>query len=347
MLKTNPFLHVDADRIYDPLTDRALVPGEEIYDHFRAFQATGTAHESLERDGWLHRNGTDASRSHRLKIVSLETFTTCNQKCYFCPVSIAPREDYSMTDALFAQIVEELKSFRGTLESVFLQSYNEPTLDRRFIDHVRTLIENGLPVAVLSNGSGFTAAKTDAILDMGGLRYLCINLSTLDRERYQAERGGDHLPVVLRNLDHMKDKPLAQQMNIVVLGTGDATHDADFEAIRERFAGSRFKIEKHVVMDRAGWLDVGLKAADRMRPLAGCDNVGSRPLQHLHITPQGKCVLCCEDYDEKYVVGDLTQNTIAEVLAGDEIAKLRRWVYGIEEAPEDFMCRDCVFARRG
>lgn len=347
MLKTNPFLHVDADRIYDPLTDRALVPGEESYEQFRAFQDTGAAGESLEREGWLHRNGTDASRSHRLKIVSLETFTTCNQKCYFCPVSIAPREDYSMTDALFAQIVEELKAFRGTLESVFLQSYNEPTLDRRFLDHVRTLIENGLPVAVLSNGSGFTAAKTDAIIAMGGLRYLCINLSTLDRERYQAERGADHLPVVLRNLEHMKDKPLAQQMNIVVLGTGDPTHDADFEAIRGRFAGSRFSVEKHVVMDRAGWLDVGLKAAGRMRPLAGCDNVGSRPLQHLHITPQGKCVLCCEDYDEKYVVGDLTQNTVAEVLAGDEIAKLRRWVYGIDEAPEDFMCRDCVFARRG
>jgi hypothetical protein len=31
---------------------------------------------------------------------------------------------------------------------------------------------------------------------------------------------------------------------------------------------------------------------------------------------------------------------------GDEIAKLRRWVYGLEEAPADFMCRDCVFARR-
>ena len=83
-----------------------------------------------------------------------------------------------------------------------------------------------------------------------------------------------------------------------------------------------------------------------MRRLAGCDNVGSRPLQHLHITPHGKCVLCCEDYDEKYVVGDLTQSTIAEVLAGDEMAKLRRWVYGLEEAPEDFICRDCVFARR-
>jgi len=99
------------------------------------------------------------------------------------------------------------------------------------------------------------------------------------------------------------------------------------------------------VMDRAGWLDVGLKAATHGRPLAGCDNVGSRPLQHLHITPRGACILCCEDYDEKYVVGDLTKQSIDEVLRGDELAKMRRWVYGLEEAPADFMCRSCVFAR--
>ena len=230
---------------------------------------------------------------------------------------------------------------------MFLQSYNEPTLDRRFLDQVRTLTSHGLPVAVLSNGSGFTPAKSDAILGMGSLRYLCINLSTLDRERYTRDRGADHLPVVLRNLEYMQDKPVAEQMNIVVLGTGDAVHDGDYAAIRDRFASTRFTVEQHVVMDRAGWLDVGLKASDRSRRLAGCDNVGSRPVQHLHITPHGTCVLCCEDYDEKYVVGDLTESSIREVLEGEELAKMRRWVYGIEEAPDDFMCRDCVFARRG
>lgn len=344
-LTVNPFLHVDRDRVYDPHTDRALVPGDGAYERFRAFEATGTADEGLVADGWLVPGDADLSRRYRLKIVSLETMTTCNQKCYFCPVSIAPREDYAMPDALFTRLVNELTAFRGTLESVFLQSYNEPTLDRRFVDQCRTIMEAGLPVAVLSNGSGFTPAKTDALIAMGGLRYLCINLSTLDRERYVKERGADHLQSVLRNLDYLKDKPLAQQMNIVVLGTGDDTHRADYEAIRERFAGSRFGVEQHTVMDRAGWLDVGLKAEGNGRRLAGCDNVGSRPIQHLHITPHGKCVLCCEDYDENYVVGDLTASTIAEVLEGDELAKMRRWVYGVEEAPADFMCRSCVFAR--
>lgn len=347
MFKTSPFLHNDADRVYDPLTDRTLVPGDPLYASFRAFERGVAASEALREGGWVIGEESDLSRRHRLKIVSLETMTTCNQKCYFCPVSIAPREDESMSDALFDRIVGELTGFRETLEAVFLQSYNEPTLDRRFLDHCRTLHGAGLPVAVLSNGSGFTPQKTDALIADAPLRYLCVNLSTIDRERYAKERGEDHLPTVLRNLDHMKDKPVAQQMKMVVLGTGNEVHDADFAAIRERFAGSRFEVERHVVMDRAGWLEVGTKAEDRNRPLRGCDNVGSRPIQHLHITPRGRCVLCCEDYDENYVVGDLNSSSIEEVLAGPEIAKFRRWIYGLEEAPDDFMCRDCIFARRG
>lgn len=345
MLRTNPFLHIDADRVYDPLTDRALVPGDGAYEHFRAFQSGQIADASLEEGGWVVPRDSDLSRGYHLRIVSLETTIACNQKCYFCPVSIAPREDYAMPDALFERLVEELKTF-PTLESVFLQSYNEPTLDRRFLEQCRTLFAAGLPVAVLSNGSGLTPAKADALAQEGPLRFLCINLSTLDRERYARERGADHLPVVLRNLEHIRELAVAREMKIVVLGRGDSTHERDFDEIRDRFAGSRFVVEHHVVMDRAGWLDVGLKASDRGRRLAGCDNVGSRPLQHLHITPHGKCVLCCEDYDERYVVGDLTTHSIREVLEGDELAKMRRWVYGLEEAPDDFMCKDCVFARR-
>ena len=78
--------------------------------------------------------------------------------------------------------------------------------------------------------------------------------------------------------------------------------------------------------------------------LRGCQVVGSRPLQHLHISPYGQCVLCSEDYDHNYVVGDLRNQTVEEVLTGPEIAQLRRWVYGHEEAPDDFICRSCIFA---
>lgn len=55
-------------------------------------------------------------------------------------------------------------------------------------------------------------------------------------------------------------------------------------------------------------------------------------------------VVCYENYDEVQVVGDPNLTTIQEKLSGPEMAKLRRWSCGIEEAPNDFIYRNCVLA---
>jgi MoaA/NifB/PqqE/SkfB family radical SAM enzyme len=358
-LRVNPFLHDGGDRLYDPLTDRTLLAGERGYVPLRALLASGATlvqpagdaggmpeaeRAWLAEQGWLLPEEEDPSHRFLLKYVSLEAHTVCNQACYFCPVSIAPREDYFMPTALYERIVFELAAYRGTIEAVFMINYNEPTADRRFLDQVRAIKAAGLPPAVLTNGSGLTPERIDALVEMGGLRFLSINLSTLDRARYERDRGGDHLAAVLKNVDYAGDKAVAQDMDMVVLGTGNDDHKRDFEEIRERFRGSRFNVKSFEVMDRAGYLQIGLKPAMPNQKLCGCDNVGSRPLQHLHITPRGQCVLCCEDYDEKYVVGDLSKESVDDVLRGPELARMRRWVYGLEEAPRDFICRGCTFA---
>lgn len=350
--RLNPFLHVGEDRVYDPLTDRTLTAGQPGYGLVRGLLAgTTTVEEAAESErallagqGWLLPADEDPSRRFLLKYVSLEAHTVCNQSCYFCPVSVAPREDYFMPTELYERIVGELAAWRDTIEAVFMINYNEPTADKRFVEQVRTLRAAGLPPAVLTNGTGLTPARVDALVELGGLRFLSINLSTLDRRRYQKDRGGDHLDLVLRHLDYAKDKPLAEQMDMVVLGTGDENHQRDFAEISQRFAGSRFAVKSFEVMDRAGYLQIGLKPAVPNQRLCGCENVGSRPLQHLHITPRGQCVLCCEDYDEAYVVGDLNRESVEEVLTGPTMSLMRRWAYGLEEAPRDFICRNCTFA---
>ncbi len=351
-LVVEPFLHVSPTRIENPLRDRAIVAGDpgfaELVDLLQgkldvdrlAPAVSGT----LAADGWLIENGPLLASRFHLKYVSLESHTACNQSCYFCPVSIAPREDFFMPTPVYQRIVGELQAYRDTIEAVFMISYNEPTIDRRFVELVGILRQAGLPPAVLTNGTGLTPQRVDGLLELGGLRYLSINLSTLDRARYAADRGGDHLDLVLRNLDYLSRLPLADEMVIVVLGQGDDVHCRDFEQISTRFAGTRFTVKRFEVMDRAGYLRIGIKPDRSERRLRGCQNTGSRPLQHLHITPRAKAIFCCQDYDEYHVVGDLTTESVAEVLAGPEIAKLRRFAYGLDEAPADFMCRKCVYA---
>lgn len=348
----DPYLHVGPDRIYNPLTDRTIHEHEPGYRELRAYLANALQREELpsetaallESDGWLVDPNADLDSRFLLKYVSLEAHTVCNQACFFCPVSVDPRKSYFMPNDLYERILGELAAYRDTLEAVSMINYNEPTIDPWFVERVGRIRAHGLRPAVLSNGSGLTPAKVDAIRGLGGLHYFSVNLSTLDRERYRQTRGRDHLPRVLENLDYAAQHRFAETMDMVVLGTGDAEHRESFERIRERYGASHFNVKYFEVNDRAGYLEVGLKVDGKKQRLAGCELVGSRPLQHLHITPQGKCVLCCQDYAGAEVVGDLERQSVAEVLSGPAMRLMRRYTYGLEEAPDDFICRSCEFA---
>ena len=96
------------------------------------------------------------------------------------------------------------------------------------MEQIAILLAHGLPPAVLTNATGLTPARVDAIVKLGGLKYLSVNLSTLDRDRYKADRRGDHLRVVMKNLEYVRDVPLAKTMEIAVRAGRDV-HRREFE----------------------------------------------------------------------------------------------------------------------
>jgi hypothetical protein len=351
-LVVEPFLHFGSERINNTLADTLLSSGQpgfaELHGlrngRLRPADLAPALRADLYDAGWLVESVPDLGGRFRLKYVSFEASAACNQACYFCPVSVAPREDHAIDMDLYERIVAQLAAHRATIEGVSMVHYNEPTADKHFLDRVRVLKRYGLPPAVLTNATGLTPQRIDALVDMGGLSYLSINLSTLDRERYRRDRGGDHLPLVLRHLDYLKDKPLAPRMDVAVLGTGDEQHRRDFEAISERFRGSLFQLCFYEVMDRAGAVPVGLRPPGPHPRLCGCEQTGSRPVQWVHINAKAQCVLCCQDYHEQYVVGDLRLEALDTILSGPRMSMMRRWVYGMEPAPDDFLCRKCIYA---
>mgnify|MGYP001816381671 CR=1 FL=1 len=349
----SPYLHLYEHVILNPHTGRGIAAEDSNYPGMRQLILSGNVlldlddtQQRLADQGWLVREDVDLSRKYRIRWVSLEAHSVCNQRCFFCPVSLAPREPYFMPTELYERIIAEIADLGEPIDVVAMIQYNEPTVDRRFVDQVRCIKDAGLPPAVLSNGSGLTADKVDALEGMGGISYISVNLSTLDRERYARDRGRDHLNRVLANLDYAKDKRIADEMVIVVLGTDAEEHAREFEAIQNRFSNSHFKVQDFEANDRAGYLDIGLTAGTRELVLRGCDYMGSRPIEHIHITAAANIVLCCQDYDEKFVLGNLERQSLREILDSDVYARARRQVYGVEKAPEGFICDNCSYAIR-
>ncbi|MEM8994928.1 MAG: hypothetical protein AAGF23_09065, partial [Acidobacteriota bacterium] len=92
-LIADPYLHIGDDRIYNPLTDELLESGQPGYADLRRVldglpitELEPTALEALVRGAWVVDDNAELDARFRLKFVSLEAHTICNQACYFCPV---------------------------------------------------------------------------------------------------------------------------------------------------------------------------------------------------------------------------------------------------------------------
>jgi len=353
--RVSPFLHFKDKEIYNPLSDTTIRIGESLFQLLQEHQKDNLPLESLPPgeksdlmdQAWIAPPESDLTSRYYLKYASIETHTVCNQSCRFCPVSIAPREPHFMPTALFDRIIMSLAGYRTTLKAVFLNNYNEPTLDKRIIDQVRTIKDAGLSAALLTNGTELTPEKIDALLGLGALAYLGVNIASIQREQFMSFHGKDHLERVIQNLDYAKDRRVAERMAIVVLGDGGDEHAQNYEAICKEYGHSCFEVRIFRAVDRAGFLEEGWKPEVLNKKLRGCEEMGSRPLQHIHVNAHGQCMFCCQDYKGDYIVGDLNQESVGEVLAGPKLSLLRAQAYGLKQAPDDFICRKCVFSLTG
>jgi pyruvate-formate lyase-activating enzyme len=345
----SPFLHDRGAVLYNPVSGASLPKDGEAaraLTRIAAGEPAGVDSSVLEqlRAARFLIEDLDAEvRRTHLLFVSLETCTSCNHRCPFCPVSVDPREREVMSQELFESIVDQVVAVGGRGVVVFLSNYNEPTIDPLFEERCRMLFARGLPVSILTNASHFDPERAARLEAMGRFRYIGINLPTLDPDRYLQLHGTRDLARVVANIDAMRARSLAEETAVVVLGEEDEAHRRDVEAIRERFAPKGWDIKPFKIRSRPS-SGTFVPEPPAKKTLRGCELMGSRPFEHLHVTATAQAVLCCQDYYQKLTVGDLRTQSVAELLGGDTMARLRKWTYGVEEAPEDFLCRHCEFA---
>jgi MoaA/NifB/PqqE/SkfB family radical SAM enzyme len=345
----SPYLHERGGTVYNPTTGESLArdhPGYRALTRIRQglpADAEPAVLDHLRAARFLIEDLDRETRRSHLLYVSLETCTSCNHRCPFCPVSVDPREREVMSQQLFESIADQIVEVGGRGVVVFLSNYNEPTVDPLFEERCFALFSRGLPVSLLTNASHLDPDRAARLASAGRFRYVGINLPTLDPERYERMHGTRDLARVLANVDALRARDLAEETAIVVLGNNDDAHRGDVREIRARFAPLGWEVKPFRIRSRPA-SGTFVPEPPPVKELRGCELMGSRPFEHLHVTATGKAVLCCQDYYEKLTVGDLKTESVAEILGGDVMARLRRWTYGVEEAPADFLCRRCEFA---
>jgi len=345
----SPFLHDRGESVYNPLSGVEIAKSDPRFQALtrveggRADAVDPAVLAHLRAERFLIDDIEKESRRTHLLYLSLETCTVCNHRCPFCPVSIEPRDREVMSQELFERVVDQAVEAGGERIVVFLNNYNEPTFDPLFEDRVRYLFARKLAVSILTNASGFTPERCALFESLGRFRYIGVNLPTLRADRYEKLHGTRDLARVVANMDAMHAREISEETAIVALGDEGEEHQRDVAELRAHFEPKGWIVKPFKIRARPS-SGTYVPEPPPKRRLRGCEQTGSRPFEHLHVTATAKAVLCCQDYYEKLTVGDLTRESVAEILGGDRMATLRRWTYGVDEAPDDFLCRRCEFA---
>src|SRR6266498_875596 len=169
----SPYLHDRGSVLYNPTTGESLPkdgPGFRALVRIRdgmASEVDPAVLEHLRAARFLIEDVEAEARRTHLLYVSLETCTSCNHRCPFCPVSVDPREREVMSQELFESIVDQVVEVGGKSVVIFLSNYNEPTVDPLFEERCRVLLSRGLPVSILTNASHFTPNRAERLEAMG------------------------------------------------------------------------------------------------------------------------------------------------------------------------------------
>lgn len=245
--------------------------------------------------------------------------------------------------SLMRKLADQLGEFPN-LELIYLNGYDEPTLNPYLVDCIRLLCPVEAKIILLTNGTRLTVELAERIVETGVSIEFDIHLSAAEPGDFRRIHQSPLFESIMRNLDEIASSDIAKHvaLHIGMQVAPDGDGDRAFARMVERFAGAPFQIARYIPNDRAG-----LVPSDHLslavEKLAGCA-LQERTDRWLHIAASGNALLCCQDYLERYVIANTVQRTLDEIILSPVRKRFHSWTSGTEEAPADYICRRCAHA---
>lgn len=258
-------------------------------------------------------------RKTEISRVAIETTSRCNLACAMCGHPTLTRPKIDMDFDLFVKIVDDIKKHEHRLWQMHLQG--EPLMDRIFDDRIRYLAAEGVRVAssFSTNCVLLTPERTDALIDAGFRKVhkktimirLCID--SMDKSVYDQLRIGGNYELAIENARYFIGKMKLRGITVQRLITEfnpDESEDA--------FAVFGVPIRTQKVglhHDKSRDYRVVKDCSDRR---AQCRLLTNRSIW---VMADGRVTGCCLDCDCQQPFGYMTTQSIAEVVAAQNVQR--------------------------
>ncbi len=275
-----------------------------------------------------------------IEIVAIEVSSVCNWACEYCPNKYVNKAKNSIMDMdLFEKIIDIVS--KNNIKNVTFNAYNEPSCEPYFEERINLIKKYKLNLLLFTNGSGLNLDRLAKMKELGIIKQITFNFPTIIKSDFVRITGyTDYDKIVLNIQEALK---LGLSVNISVQGSRkDVIVNA--VAIREKFKEfGQFEIVGNTT-DRAGKLEnkYNKKIYIKEKKLfGGCNSV----LRYLNVDILGNLFICCNDYDKRYIWGNILNGELKEIINSPQIIDIRKKIFGYKEADKNFICRKCNYMK--
>ena len=252
------------------------------------------------------------------KYFLIETVNTCNARCIMCGIDFDNKSKKIIEPALFDKIVGELGEHRDHVEKVMLYLDGEPLLDKRLPAKVAQVKAAGIKVVNIATNASILFEKTARALIDAGLDEIYITIDSMKKDVYEAIRVrldfDDVLANTLRFIE-LRDK-INPGLRVRVQMIKQELNHTEEPAFRA-FWNDRLQETDQVVVQKAhNWAS----AAD-VKKFGDESDVNTYPCIALWgtcvIHVNGDVPLCCMDTETQHKLGNVGDETLADIWNGD------------------------------
>ncbi len=277
------------------------------------------------------------------KAIEIQTTSACNARCIICPheyvSKLIPQE--LMPKELFLKILREI----GDRKLILIPYLNaEPFLDPFFFERLEQIKQNckNVNLEISTNVSLLTPERIES-LSQFYIENLRLSVFGFTPETHAKMMPGLKWGKVKQNLDNTVNcEKLRKNIGVIdlVMIYFPTLTEEDVNLARAYCKKHKLRLNLWGFLDRAGNVQNYSNNVHNEK-VSGCSQ--NRPLERLHISFDGKVILCCQDWKKEYLLGDLNQSSINEIWNSEEYHRIRESIYGIDLLSPG-ICRRCVLS---
>lgn len=284
--------------------------------------------------------------------LDMEPTNLCNLKCPMCPRTLALKQDKNslgpgevMPFSMYKKVLDEVSDENGcNVYAIKLTHRGEPLINPELPKMIAYAKEKGaIDVMTNTNATILNAKLSEEILDAGIDRML-FSFDAASKEKFEAIRIGAVYEEVLENIKEfvaLRNKKKAWNTLVrVTMVMNDETLD-EIEAYKKLFTGVADVISFNRVVKEPQFVsECEVEIDGKVKNINHCMFACSQHWQRLVINSDGNVEVCCPNFKEDYVIGNVKDSSIEELWHCDKLNTIRE-LHKKGEWHKIPMCKKC------